>query len=165
MVSGSEQKFLLGLGVSRQLASRWLGVMAAPSVYRCRQLLVTLYVLILLASKRKSSWKPYFLSCPELTECESLLLLFLCVFVCFLLPNFAWLKGKLLLFLRCRGVRASGCPGQVSSVLPAIHFLSGRHPFSSSGPLGANAGREDGPVSCTSSLTRQLLCSPTLHPA
>lgn len=53
MVSGSEQKFLLGLGVSRQLASRWLGVMAVPSVYRCRQLLVTQYVLILLASKRR----------------------------------------------------------------------------------------------------------------
>lgn len=41
MVSGSEQKFLLGLGVSRQLASHWLGVVAMPSVYRCRRLLAT----------------------------------------------------------------------------------------------------------------------------
>lgn len=32
MVSGSEQKFLLGLGVSWQLASCWLGVVAVPSV-------------------------------------------------------------------------------------------------------------------------------------
>lgn len=42
MVSGSEQKFLLGLGVSQHLASHWLGVVAVSSVWRCGQLLATL---------------------------------------------------------------------------------------------------------------------------
>lgn len=92
MVSGSEQKFLLGLGVSRQLASCWLGVVAVPSVYRCRQHSGHTVCV------HSVGIKEVFLETlfPFLSRLSSvshlLMLLFLHVFVSFPLPNLAWLK-------------------------------------------------------------------------